>query len=329
MSERLNSAEIEDVLSSIRRLVSEDLRPVPKADPAPPRVAEEGPGKLLLTPALRITPVATDEGEATETPADAGPAPFHSVRGEADAGRLLLLGEVARSLDGATEEDAAPPPQAAMPAWFGAAEPAPLVPVADGAEAAPEAEVAVWQAAVEAVVEPVAEPPVPAALETEVDALHWAARGMSEAEEAALAAEAGDVPAPSAVEAAMAADEPADLPEWARMEAEAPPEAEVAAAELRPTAATARADDPDWADAAEAEIRRELEQETEATVFARFEPAGDAPDEPFYDEEMLRDLVRDIIREELQGALGERITRNVRKLVRAEIARALAVRDFE
>ena len=39
--------------------------------------------------------------------------------------------------------------------------------------------------------------------------------------------------------------------------------------------------------------------------------------------------VRDIIREELQGALGERITRNVRKLVRAEIARAMAVRDFE
>ena len=46
------------------------------------------------------------------------------------------------------------------------------------------------------------------------------------------------------------------------------------------------------------------------------------------DEEVLRDLVRDILREELQGTLGERITRNVRKLVRAEIARALAARDF-
>lgn len=42
------------------------------------------------------------------------------------------------------------------------------------------------------------------------------------------------------------------------------------------------------------------------------------------DEEALRDLVAELVREELQGPLGERITRNVRKLVRAEIARALA-----
>lgn len=49
---------------------------------------------------------------------------------------------------------------------------------------------------------------------------------------------------------------------------------------------------------------------------------------PHYDEALLRDLVRDIIREELSGTLGERITRNVRKLVRAEIARALTSRDF-
>ncbi len=48
-----------------------------------------------------------------------------------------------------------------------------------------------------------------------------------------------------------------------------------------------------------------------------------------FDEDALRDLVREIIREELQGALGERITRNVRKLVRAEVMRALAAREFE
>lgn len=51
-------------------------------------------------------------------------------------------------------------------------------------------------------------------------------------------------------------------------------------------------------------------------------------DETILDEEMLRDMVAEIVREELQGALGERITRNVRKLVRAEISRALATRDF-
>lgn len=47
------------------------------------------------------------------------------------------------------------------------------------------------------------------------------------------------------------------------------------------------------------------------------------------DEEALRDLVTDIVRQELQGALGERITRNVRKLVRREIHRALTSQDFD
>lgn len=47
------------------------------------------------------------------------------------------------------------------------------------------------------------------------------------------------------------------------------------------------------------------------------------------DEEDLRPIVASLIREELQGELGERITRNVRKLVRREILRALAARDVE
>ena len=51
--------------------------------------------------------------------------------------------------------------------------------------------------------------------------------------------------------------------------------------------------------------------------------------EDFLDEDALRDLVSDIVREELQGALGERITRNVRKLVRREIHRALAAQELE
>ena len=52
-------------------------------------------------------------------------------------------------------------------------------------------------------------------------------------------------------------------------------------------------------------------------------------DEAVIDMEMLRDLISDVIREELQGPLGERITRNVRKLVRQEIARALEAQKFE
>lgn len=54
-----------------------------------------------------------------------------------------------------------------------------------------------------------------------------------------------------------------------------------------------------------------------------------AEEEAALDEDMLRDLVAEIVREELSGALGERITRNVRKLVRREIMRALSARDME
>ncbi len=54
-----------------------------------------------------------------------------------------------------------------------------------------------------------------------------------------------------------------------------------------------------------------------------------AVDEDVLDEEALRDMVAEIVRQELQGALGERITRNVRKLVRREIHRALATQDLD
>jgi hypothetical protein len=47
------------------------------------------------------------------------------------------------------------------------------------------------------------------------------------------------------------------------------------------------------------------------------------------DDAQLRALIATLLREELQGPLGERITRNIRKLVRREIERALAVRDFD
>lgn len=45
------------------------------------------------------------------------------------------------------------------------------------------------------------------------------------------------------------------------------------------------------------------------------------------DDAALRALVAEIVREELRGPLGERMTRNLRKLVRREVSRALAMRD--
>jgi hypothetical protein len=52
-------------------------------------------------------------------------------------------------------------------------------------------------------------------------------------------------------------------------------------------------------------------------------------DDRLPDPDALRDLVAEIVRQELQSDLGQRVTRNIRKLVRREIRRALAARDFD
>jgi hypothetical protein len=56
----------------------------------------------------------------------------------------------------------------------------------------------------------------------------------------------------------------------------------------------------------------------------------DAPDgdpAPILDEEAIRSVVNRIVREELQGELGDRISRNLRKLIRREIVQIAAERQ--
>jgi hypothetical protein len=77
--------------------------------------------------------------------------------------------------------------------------------------------------------------------------------------------------------------------------------------------------DPGWADRAEAEVIAALEAEETPP------PPASLPT----DEAALRDLIREVLREELQGRMGERITTNVRKLVRAEINRLIALHDAQ
>ncbi len=58
-------------------------------------------------------------------------------------------------------------------------------------------------------------------------------------------------------------------------------------------------------------------------------PEGEAEGlEAVLDEDMLRQLVAYLVREELQGQLGERVTFQVRKLVRSEIAKVLDERGL-
>jgi hypothetical protein len=66
----------------------------------------------------------------------------------------------------------------------------------------------------------------------------------------------------------------------------------------------------------------EMRADREGALLAEgIEPAGGAA--PILDEESLRAVVNAIVREELQGELGDRIGRNLRKLIRREIAQML------
>ena len=47
------------------------------------------------------------------------------------------------------------------------------------------------------------------------------------------------------------------------------------------------------------------------------------------EQEEIRQMVVEVVRQELQGELGERITRNIRKLVRKEISRAMSVSLYD
>lgn len=72
MSQSRDPSDIEDVLAAIRRLVREDPAPAASA------VSPESPGKLMLTPALRVPEAEPadddDDADATEEPARHGSA---------------------------------------------------------------------------------------------------------------------------------------------------------------------------------------------------------------------------------------------------------------
>ncbi|MDT8856197.1 hypothetical protein RNZ50_14445 [Paracoccaceae bacterium Fryx2] len=317
MSEPMTTHDIEDVLSSIRRLVSEDLRPAPR--PAP---QADGADKLILTPALRVV--------AREEPA---PGAVGGQGGDKDAAcPWPAAGAQDRAVP--APEPSAEPEIAAD--WMPEAEDDPsddmpeagsdLQSLLDGltgrtppeAETDPDAPTGTLGAAVAAMGAAVSDRNEDWEAEAAAPPDHFDIR----APEPADAARAGAVE-----DAEVIGETPARVPE---------PD--------RGTAAVAEdglgAPEPDWAARVRATQARADQAEAEAVAEILGAEAAAQPqpaetvgvfdeEDPVLDEEMLRDLVRDIIREELQGALGERITRNVRKLVRAEINRSLASRDFD
>lgn len=305
MSEPLTSHEIEDVLSSIRRLVSADLRPTLK----PPANAASV-DKLLLTPSLRVvenpaSPAETAAKTAAEPPEK--PAAY------------MLVTPSPKSAPQADDHDA---PMALLAdeeiqVFFGEA--APLGRSRGGEDYDDE---------------------YPAEGGTGLRVV------LDSRQPAGTAPDAARHDGPLTLEQPIR--DRAALPEvdWGQSADELPR----TQAETFAPASAPRCDPADeplakaWADRAEAQIKAELTRPDEAPSVAAAQetlsvaPRGTAADLPedseseedaWLDEEVLRDLVTEIIRKELAGTLGERITRNVRKLVRLEVNRALTTRDFE
>ena len=305
MSDPMTNTEVEDVLASIRRLVSDDNRPGPEDNtPAPS-------DRLVLTPALRVMDDATADEEETQPDEEAAAAPTdhdeHTDRASFEEDLNTHAGEddPVDDLDVSADEN--------------------------------EAEVAVSENDSEA--SPVQEEPLDAAeaepitldtvdldqdtLMSIQDAFDDVERAETVEAEAQAGAESREEPDANTLSAKIAALETLIAGQTEEYEPETAGDGDNAGTEP-PTlewedAVEDDAAAQDWA-AAEPETPIEAAPE-EAQVFSS--------DEDVLDEEALRDLVSDIVREELQGALGERITRNVRKLVRREIHRALAAQDLE
>ena len=377
MSKAVTNEEVEDVLSSIRRLVSEDKRPLaglratpsepatPEADTAEdapeasetevttPEVAEVGGAAapsdhFVLTPALRIA--EPPEQTAEEAPLDLGLVARETwsddgdetegqnsaegaSEGDTNAPLVLFPTEEETDHDNGRTDGEDPAMDAVDALVHDALE-------ADAQDEAGEdddtdgdyADESYWDE--EDTPEEVAEDSEPEVAQDET----------SETSESADEADPQDAPDAEAISilpltakiAALEAAVGGINQEW---EPDGSEEADMATADAP---AMAWEDDVDL-DAKGAPIAdepvkvdetpefEETDQTTEADHADEAKPAmaGLSADDQLLDEEALHALVSEIVRKELQGALGERITRNVRKLVRREIHRAITAQELE
>lgn len=104
---------------------------------------------------------------------------------------------------------------------------------------------------------------------------------------------------------------------------EAPADVEETAGGFAPHDAAADDDAPHDAPSAAAATPSPLERAMDEDLPDLFNPLATSE----FDVDALRDIVAELVREELRGVLGERMTRNIRALVRAEIRRILEADD--
>jgi hypothetical protein len=307
MTEAMSRREIEDILSSIRKLVAHDpagaFSPVPRAE----RDAQ-GLGKLVLTSALRVS----------EDPAPAAP-------------------ERTPPTATAPEPEAEPDTAAAWPTEDMLTE-HPSTPVARdnafGHATLPDVESPA--SLLSRITRSAATPTPPAAPEAPI-----AAGSAGNIDAAPLTADQPETPP---VDLAPLADHAAvvDVQDWLD-DADIPLPVDAPSDQADTTAADTIADASDMVlEETLARLEAMLSGQSplpESAPFAAEAPVMDAPEEPaasepapaddtaMIDEAMLYQLVANIVRQELQGELGEKITRAIRKLVRAEVARELQLRN--
>ena len=330
MSDPVSNSEVEDVLSSIRRLVTNTdvstgtpARPARKAEPS----AEVE--KLVLTDALRVGPAhdevpeagfaevdTIDDDEGFEFDPEAAafirPRPASDdTRPEArddqvDSPDVMNLGEYKlpdEAVESAAENMAVVDAKEVV---FDSVR-------GDMAEEAAGEDAIIASAQTQAA-DVMAEPeedPVEAAQPTEGDKQQDAPKSLGDK----IAALEEVISRQTTSWDPDGSEQPGETPEVPRP--------------LGPVWGSVRAKDEDTSSA---ETVAEPDSAEEATPQAQddAEMADDAPsDIDVVDEDALRAMVAEIVREELQGDLGERITRNVRKLVRREIQRALTSKELE
>lgn len=363
MSDPVTNVEIEDVLSSIRRLVSTDERDQPQRGEEPRSASEPREARLVLTPAQRVDELDEDETSAEwdiETPETA----------EADDGRFDGIEDAeiveARSEDADSDEevlkdlpqfihrgldDRAEDPEEGKHAAEASLDEADLDEAADDDaedEARYDASDGDWD-----------EPEEDAALINEIaaeedvaDEEHQGAEDAGDMAPADGEDDTGEIDL-KALEARIAGFETAVAEQDEEWEPDGNSDDDYAAGPQSPLPwqdadedevvddQQADAYDPDlepafdtdiaedaYEDAASASagtdhLKRETEDKAAGGRHAEAEGGAWYSDDAILDEDALRDMVSEIVRQELQGALGERITRNVRKLVRREIHRAL------
>lgn len=262
MSNPVTNVDIEDVLSSIRRLVTEGERTdAPRSVEAVRDVVSAKHDRFVLTPALRVVAPATDAGDTETVSADASPA--------------------------------APPP---------------LILTNNRNLSNLEATIAELEAAV-----------------------NWQ-NDEFEPDGSEVAATRESTDAPTDLRRRVVDDPENTDPEISDADT-------IDFGNAQAENADVDTENPDAPIATpEPMFHHKIDDETEEDhhddlMAGDDDPADDLTayldDDSTIDESALRDMVAQIVRAELQGELGERITRNVRKLVRREIYRVINSQEFD